>query len=427
MRDTCIIGAGPAGLAAARALSERGLPYTQIERHTDVGGLWNIDAVGSPMYESAHFISSKTMSGLTGFPMPDHYPDYPRHDQILAYLQSFADHYGLRDKIEFGTEVAKIDKLQDGGYRVTRGNGKSTEHDNIVVASGVQWIPNIPAVPGNYTGEVRHTVTYRSPDEFKGRRVLVVGAGNSGCDIACDAGRNADAAYISVRRGYWFIPKHVFGKPADVFADEGPTLPMGLEQWVFGKLLRLLNGDMTRLGLPKPDHKLFETHPILNTQLLHHLQHGDILAKPAIASAEGTTVTFTDGTSVDVDLIMLATGYLHAVPYAQDLLGDEQHPDMYLTAFSKNSGIYGVGFVETNGAAYVLMSQLSAMIAAHIADKTERPEKWAAFEHQIATDQPDLSHGIKFVDSPRHKGYVDGIAITKYIKKTGKHMGWNIP
>ena len=427
MRDTCIIGAGPAGLAAARALKERGLPYTHIERNPGVGGLWDINATGSPMYESAHFISSKTLSGFTGFPMPDDYPDYPSYKQIFAYINSFADHYGLRESIEFDTEVTNVEKLDDGGFRVTRANGKATEHDQVIVASGVQWYPNIPEIPGNYTGEVRHTVTYRAPTEFTNHRVLVVGAGNSGCDIACDAGRHADAAYISVRRGYWFILKHVFGKPADVFAEEGPTLPMWLEQFAFGKMLRVLNGDMTRLGLPKPDHKLFETHPILNTQLLHYLQHGDVIAKPAIETTEGTTVTFTDGTSVDVDVIMLATGYLHKVPFAQDLMGSEQHPLMYMTAFSRTSGLYGVGFVETNGAAYVLMSQLSAMIAAHIDDKTKRPEKWAEFEQRIQADEPDLSRGIKFVDSPRHQGYVDGVAITRYIKKTAKQFAWDVP
>jgi hypothetical protein len=427
MRDTCIIGAGPAGLAAARALKERDLPYTHIERNAGVGGLWDIDAPGSPMYESAHFISSKTMSGFTGFPMPDDYPDYPSYKQIYAYLNSFADHFGLRENIEFNTAVEKVEKLEDGGFRVTRANGVVTEHDHVIVASGVQWYPNIPDIAGNFAGEVRHTVTFRSPDEFKGRRVLVVGAGNSGCDIACDAGRNADAAYISVRRGYWFIPKHIFGKPADVFAEEGPTLPMWLEQKVFGGMLRLMNGDMRRLGLPKPDHKLFETHPILNTQLLHYLQHGDVIAKPGIASAEGNTVTFTDGTSVEVDLIMLATGYVHKVPFAQDLMGSEQHPLMYMTAFSRNPGVYGVGFVETNGAAYVLMCQLGAMIASHIADREARPEQWAEFEKRIQTDEPDLSRGIDFVDSPRHQGYVDGIAITKYIKKTAKQMAWDVP
>jgi len=427
MRDTCIIGAGPAGLAAARALKERNLPYTHIERNPGVGGLWDIDAPNTPMYESAHFISSKTLSGLTDFPMPDDYPDYPSHKQIHAYLVAFAEHYGLTQAIEFNTAVESVVKLDDGGYRVTRANGEVSEHENVIVASGVQWDPNVPDIPGTFTGEVRHTVTYRSPKEFEGKRVLVVGAGNSGCDIACDAARNAEHAVISVRRGYWFIPKHIFGMPADVFADGGPTMPMWLEQRVFGWMLRLLNGDMRRLGLPKPDHKLFETHPILNTQLLHHLQHGDITARPAIATTEGNTVTFTDGSTEDVDLIMLATGYRHSVAYAQDLAGPKQHPDLYLTAFSPSTGLYGVGFVETNGAAYVLMSQLSAMIASHIADRTERPEKWAEFEDRIQNDRPDLSHGIKFVDSPRHQGYVDGVAITKYIKKTAKQMAWDVP
>ena len=427
MNDTCIIGAGPAGLAAARALNERGLPYTHIERHTAVGGLWDIDSPGSPMYESAHFISSKTLSGLAGFPMPDDYPDYPNHRQILTYLRSFADHYGLTERIEFGTEVKSVEALPQGGYRVTRASGEATEHANVIVASGVQWTPNLPELPGNYTGEVRHTVGYRSPSEFAGRRVLIVGAGNSGCDIACDAARSADRAVISVRRGYWFVPKHIFGMPSDVFADNGPTLPMWLEQRVFGWMLRLLNGDMRRLGLPKPDHKLFETHPILNTQLLHYLQHGDITARPGIEGTNGTTVTFTDGTTEDIDLIMFATGYKHAVPYAQDLAGSEQHPDMYLTAFSRHKGLYGVGFVETNGAAYLLMSQLAAMVAAHIADRTERPERYAEFERVIATDEPDLTRGIKLVNSPRHQGYVDGVAITKYLKRTSKRMGWAIP
>lgn len=427
MRDTCIIGAGPAGLAAARALSERGLPYTQVERHRDVGGLWDIDNPGSPMYESAHFISSKTLSGFTGFPMPEDYPDYPSNKQILAYLRSFADHYGLRDKIEFNTEVTSVTKLDGGGYRVVRASGQATEHQNVIVASGVQWNPNVPQLPGNFTGEVRHSVTYRSPQELSGKRVLIVGAGNSGCDIACDAARNAERAVISLRRGYWFIPKHVFGMPADVFAHNGPVLPMRLEQWVFGKMLRLLNGDLTRLGLPKPDHKVFETHPIMNTQLLHHLQHGDVTARPGIANTEGKTVTFSDGSQEEIDLILLATGFVHDVPFAQDLFGDPQHPELYLTAFSKHDGLFGLGYVETNGAAYVLISQLAAMVASHIADRDGRPQKWQEFRRRIETDRPDLSRGIKFVDSPRHTGYVESLAITRYLKKTARRMGWDVP
>ncbi|WP_228372685.1 flavin-containing monooxygenase [Demequina maris] len=426
MLDTAIIGAGPAGLAAAHALKERGLPYTHLERHTAVGGLWDIDAPGTPMYESAHFISSKTLSGFPSSPMPDDYPDYPDHRQILAYLRAFASEHGLDEGIEYGTTVERVEATPEG-YRVTRADGRATDHTHVVIASGVQWIPNIPDLPGTFDGEIRHTVTYRSARELEGRRVLVVGAGNSGADIACDAARSADHAVISLRRGYHFIPKHVFGVPSDVFADGGPTMPMWLEQRVFGALLRVLNGDVTRLGLQKPDHKVFETHPLMNTQLLHHLGHGDITARPGIADIQGTTVTFTDGTAEEVDLILLATGYQHAVPYAAGLVGDGPQTDFYLTAFSRHAGLYGLGFVETNGAAYVLMAQLAAMVAQHIEDRATRPVRWREFETLIAHDTPDLTHGIRFVDSPRHAGYVDGVAITKYLQRTAKRMGWSIP
>ncbi len=426
MTDTCIIGAGPAGLATARALKARGLPYTHLERHTAVGGLWDIDNPGTPLYESAHFISSKTLSGFSGYPMPDDYPDYPHHREILAYLNGFATRYGLTDAIQFGTEVTAVEPVGDH-WRVTRADGTATEHAQVVAATGVQWHPNIPPIPGDFSGEVRHSVTYRSADEFRGRRVLVVGAGNSGCDIACDAARTAERAVLSLRRGYWFVPKHVFGIPVDVFASSGPKLPLWLEQRVFGALLRVVVGDLTRLGLPKPDHKLFETHPLLNSQLIHHLQHGDVAARPAIADTHGSTVTFTDGSTEEMDLILLATGYRHRVPYAQQLFGDEQHPDLYLTAFSRHPGLFGVGYIETNSGAYALMDLVAHLVAGHIADRTERPQQWAAFQERISTDRPDLSGGIRFVNSPRHRGYVDSAALKDYLRKVAADQGWTAP
>ncbi|GIG53351.1 flavin-containing monooxygenase [Demequina activiva] len=424
--DTLIVGAGPAGLAAARALREHDLPFTHVERHGDVGGIWDIDNPGSPMYDSAHFISSKTLSGFSGFPMPEHYPDYPSHRQILSYLRDFAQHYGLTERIRFHQTVTTISRdAATGEYLATYADGSRTSHRNVVAASGVQWEPNVIDVPG-FTGEVRHSVTYRSAEELRGRRVLIVGAGNSGCDIACDAARAADSAAISMRRGYWFIPKHIFGMPVDVFAASGPALPMRVEQAVFGRMLRVINGDVTRLGLQAPDHRLFETHPILNSQLLHHLQHGDITARPAIAAADGETVTFTDGTREDVDLILLATGYRHSVPYAQQLYGEGQHPDLYLTAFGRTPGLFGLGFVETNAGAYRHMEELAEMIASHLWDREHRPAQYARFERHIREDRPDLSGGIEFVDSPRHQGYVDSATLHRYCRAVARRMGWSL-
>jgi hypothetical protein len=423
--DTCVIGAGPAGLAVARALAERSLPYTHIERHTGVGGLWDIDNPGSPMYESAHFISSKTQSGFGGWPMPDHFADYPSRQQIIAYLQSFADAYGLTDRIEFGVGVRSVERNAGQTWTVTRADGRETVHRQVVVCTGSQWHPNIPELPGDFAGEVRHTVSYRSADELRGKRVLVVGGGNSGLDIACDAARSADHAVISMRRGYWFIPKHVFGRPVDTLAHTGPKLPMWLEQRVFGLLLRILNGDPRRLGLQKPDHKLFETHPAVNSLLIHHLQHGDITAKPGIARTAGDTVYFTDGTSDDFDLILLATGYVHKVPVAQKYFGDEQHPDLYLSAFSReHRGLFGVGFTETNSGAYQLFDTQAQLIAGFVDDERCGRRSAHRFAEMIRTDRPDLSSGLKFVDSPRHAGYVDSGAFVKYLSKVASRTGW---
>ncbi len=430
----CVIGAGPAGLSVVRALRERGIDYTQLERHTRVGGLWDIDNPGTPMYESAHFISSRTVSGFSGFPMPESYPDYPRHDQILAYLRSFADAYGLTDGIRFGAEVASVEPVEVTApapgasgrrWRVTMEDGTSTVHEHVIVCTGSQWHPFVPEVPGSYAGEIRHSLDYRSPDLFTGKRVLVVGGGNSGCDIACDAARTAERAVISLRRGYWFIPKHVFGLPSDIVGGKGSFLPKPLERALLQPLLRLLTGDPRRLGLQRPDHKLFETHPVVNSQLFHHLQHGDIVARPGIRRADELTVEFTDGTSEEFDLILMATGYRHRVPVAQRFFGDEQHPDLYLNCVSReHSGIYGVGFIETNSGAYHLFDQQAHLLAAFIAGRRDGTAAAAAFDRLRQSDVPDMSGGLRFDASPRHRGYVDSDAYVKYVTRLARRLGW---
>jgi hypothetical protein len=420
----CVVGGGPAGRALARALLAQGIEFDVWERHTDVGGLWDQSNPGSPVYDSAHFISSKTQSHYHDFPMPDSYPDYPSHRQILAYMRSFADAYGLREHIHFGVGVASTERTGDG-WTVTTTDGAVNRYRSLVCATGTNWHASMPEYPGTFTGEIRHSNTYRSPSEFAGKRVLVIGAGNSGVDIACDAATSAERAAISLRRGYHFIPKHLFGIPSDEFAASGPHLPMWLEQRVFGVMLRMLNGRLTRLGLPKPDHKLFETHPIMNTQLLHHLSHGDITAKPDVARFDGTTVHFTDGSSEEFDLVLCATGYRWNIPYV-----DPQHfawrngrPDLYMNLFSRTDPtLYALGYMETNGGAYKLFDQMADLIVRTIAAR--QTGRSGEVDRLIRDDRPDLTGGIHFVGSDRHSTYVEISAYRKHMAKVRKQLGW---
>lgn len=421
-----IVGAGPSGLSLVRAMRNLGIPCVAYERHSDVGGIWDGENTGSPIYKSAHFISSKTQSHYIDYDMPASYPDYPSNRQILSYMQGFADAFDLRRDVRFNTGVITTQRVSDG-WDVTLSTGETVRHSVLICANGTNWHGVMPDYPGTFTGEMRHSSTYKSSEEFAGKRVLVIGAGNSGCDIACDAARSADSARISLRRGYHFIPKHLFGIPADKFAADGPKMPMWLEQSVFGFLLNILNGDLTRLGLQKPDHKIFETHPILNTQLLHHLAHGDIAARPDIVRFDGRDVHFKDGTSEEFDLIIAATGYRWDIPYlARDAITwRENRPDTFLNLFSRTDPtLYTFGFMETNGGAYKMFDEMADFVARAVATRAAGDAQAQTLNTFVAIEQPDLSGGIKFAASARHATYVDSATYRGLLRKLRARLGW---
>jgi len=422
----CIVGGGPAGMSLARALKASAIPFDAYERHSDLGGLWDSDNPGTPIYRSAHFISSKTKSQFQGFPMPADYPDFPSARQILSYLRAFARAHDLYPHFKLGTEVRSA-CLVEGAWEVTLGSGETHHYAALICATGTNWHPSLPHYPGTFSGEMRHSASYDSMEEFAGKRVLVIGGGNSGCDIACDAAQAADAAFISLRRGYHFIPKRIFGMPADVFGSSGPQLPMWLEQKIFGAMLRLLTGDLTKLGLAKPDHRLFESHPILNDQLLHHLAHGNIKAKPDVERFDGRIVFFKDGTQEEIDLILCATGYDWKIPYVDAGLfqWNGTRPRLFMSIFNRQTpSLYALGFIETNGGIYGLLDDMADMIARAILARAEGGRAAQVLDSMVADETVDLSGGINFVKSARHEGYVDIHAYQKALKTLRRRLGW---
>lgn len=404
----CVIGAGPSGLAAARALQENGLAFDVFERHRDVGGIWDLENPGTPMYESAHFISSRTQSAFDGFPMPDDFADYPSRERILAYLRAFADAHRIRERITFGASVERVARVHDGWEVTVRGASPRT-YGAVIAAMGHQWESVLPSYSGTFTGTAIHSKDYRSAKLFEGKRVLVVGAGNSGCDIVCDAAARGTRAMLSVRRGYYVLPKHIFGQPTDAFFRSGPHIPPRIAQPALTLLLRLLVGDLTRFGMPKPDHKVLETHPIVSAQLVYALQHGDVSIKPDVEALDGDHVRFTDGTREAVDVIIYATGYRDTIPFllsgGVDLGGGVS--GLWMNVFARaHENLFVIGLFETDGAAYPVVSKQGELVARYLAAKALAPDTIAWLDALRRDARPDLHGGVRYLGTPRHAIYV---------------------
>ena len=420
LERAAVIGAGPAGLAAGAALQRAGVAFTIYERHRDVGGLWDIDNPGTPVYETAHFISSRTLSAFEDFPFPEDYPDYPGRRQILDYLRAYADRHGLHQHLRTRKELLRATPLAEGGWSLEFADGTTDLVRWLIAANGHLWEPNLPSYPGEFTGEAYHSRDYRSPEQLRGRRVLVVGGGNTGVDLACDAATAADRAAISLRRGYWFVPKHVFGVPADVIGHGGPTLPGWLERRIIAVLLRLTVGNLERYGLPKPDHQPLSSHPIVNSQLLHYLAHGDVAARPDLAELCGDKVRFADGAMEAYDTIIWATGYHPTFPFLADgIPWRDGAPDLHLQYASRaRDDLFVLGLYETDGGAYPLLSLQTRLLAEELRLQVQRPELLPRLR-ALKAQRPDVRGGRRYLATERHSKYVHG---DTYAKRLREHL-----
>lgn len=411
MKKYLIIGAGPAGLSSAVALQKENIPFEIVDAGNKVGGIWDINRSETPMYDSAHFISSKTLSAFEDFPMPEHYPDYPSHRLIQAYIELYAQAHQLNSHIRFQTKV--IDAIpNDAQWEVTFDDGTSTTYAGIICATGITWYLNFPNIQGEFEGEYIHSFHYKSSDLFKNKRVLIIGGGNSGCDIACDAAKAAERAFISLRRGYYFIPKYLFGTPTDVYKSKF-KLPKYLDVKFSEFLLnKVLVGKLERFGLQKPDHSLMQSHPIMNNRLLHYLGHGDITAKQDIKAFEGKTVIFKDGSREEVDVIVAATGYKRRFPFLNtqylDLKEENGEIDLYLEIFSKShNNLFFVGGIEVSSGIYGLLCKQGKLVASYLKAQQNQSPHLSQFQEKKKRDGLNLRGKSKYINTERHARYVD--------------------
>jgi cation diffusion facilitator CzcD-associated flavoprotein CzcO len=321
-RRTCVIGAGVSGLVATKALGDWGVPYTCFEASDDVGGNWYFGNPNgrSSAYRSLHIDTSKGAISFADFPLDGRYPDFPHHTEIHRFLREYAERFALRERIRFQTVVQRAERREGGGWLIHTDDGETHEFEALLVCNGHHWDPSLPEFPGHFDGATLHSHHYIDPSDpldLYGKRVVVVGIGNSGVDITSELSRKgvAERVFISTRSGAWVIPKYAFGRPVDQIFKTDPKLPLKLQRRFAALLPRLVSGRMEDFGLPHPNHRFLEAHPTVSSELLLRLGSGDAMAKPNIEELLGDRVRFTDGTVEPVDAIIYATGYKISFPF----------------------------------------------------------------------------------------------------------------
>jgi cation diffusion facilitator CzcD-associated flavoprotein CzcO len=308
----CLIGAGAAGLGALQVLRDEGFAVDCFERGDRVGGHWHTD------YECLHLITARDSSGFEGFPMPAEYPLFPSRDQMRDYILGFAAHHGLGSSVRFNTAVTSarpLDASGLAGWEVCTSDGERRVYDGVIVANGHLWDPLVPDYPGEFAGRVVHSGRYRDAADLEGDRVLVVGAGNSGCDLAVDAAQAGRETWVSVRHGLVFQPKTLFGRPRSELPLLG-RLPVRVSERITRGLIDVAVGRPERYGLPAPaTRNLHRNRPVVNAQLLHFIHHGRVRVAPAITRFDGHDVHFSDGSVRSFDTIVYATGFKASLPF----------------------------------------------------------------------------------------------------------------
>ena len=433
----CVIGAGSSGIAAAQALHARGIDVDCFEVGSQVGGNWRYenDNGMSSAYKSLHINTSRQLMEYAGFPMPDSLPDYPDHWQLAAYFDAYVDHFGFRDRIEFRTEVVKVEPgvpaAGDGRYVVTlrardeHGDPSEPEvrhYDHVIVANGHHWDPRWPepSFPGaeTFTGEQLHAHYYRTPDVLADRRVLVLGIGNSACDIAVESSRVAAETYLAMRRGAHILPKYLFGVPIDHLTSSPLARgPVRLQQLGMAAMLRVAQGRPTDYGLPSPDHAVLHAHPTVSDDLLTRLGHGDIVVRPNIDRFEGGKVFFVDGSAAEVDTVVYCTGYKVTFPFLDERFVSvhDNRVDLYRRVVDPDHpGLYFVGLIQPLGAIMPLAQAQSEWVADLVEGRGALPP-YDEMRQQIRAYDERIRR--RYVASKRHTIQVDFHAYLSEIRR----------
>ncbi len=419
----CVIGAGPSGITALKNIMDQGLDVVCYDFNSDVGGNWiyNENIGHSSVFETTHIISSKTLSQYEDFTFDEFetgIPDYPSHDQLRCYFQAYAAKFNLYPRIEFNTLVqsCELDHSNNWVIKTIKGGTENTEvFSHLVVCNGHHWKPRLPQYPGNFTGKFIHSHEFKHAKSFAGQRVLVIGGGNSACDVAVETSRVSSKTMISWRRGYRIVPKFLFGKPSDIVASRFAFLPTGLKFFLSELSVKIFSGSNKNYGLPEPEHSITGTHPTINEELLYKIRHGKVFPKVDIERFDGQNVHFKDGSVEEFDTIIACTGYILEHPFfRKDFLNySEGDVPLYLKMLhEKYENLFFVGMFQPLGCIWPAAELQSKIAARAIKGLWKRPENIAELCQREVT-HPHLNQ----IKTPRHTITVDFHIFIKQLKK----------
>jgi dimethylaniline monooxygenase (N-oxide forming) len=390
MADIAIIGAGSSGITVAKALKACGITADIFEKGSNIGGMWRYenDSGLSSAYASLHIDTSRDNLGYSDFPIPRHLPDFLSHHDFLTYLEAYADHFGVRDRIRCNSEVKQVERGADGKWVIRLKNGESRRYGHVIIANGHLWDPKYPQFTGSFSGETIHSHHYRTAAPFEGKSVLVVGLGNSAVDIAVDLARRAKHVTVSTRRSAWIMPKYLMGLPTDQwsgFLSRKLGLPTLLTRKIMAQAIKLGVGDQSRFGLRKPDHPMWREHATLSQDLLPYIGHGWLSVKPNVKLLDGKSVEFDDGSRQDFDAIIYATGYNTSFPFLDKKLFDPatEAGQLYRRMVAlRHSGLYFAGLVQPVGPTIPLVEIQGEWLAAALSGAMRLPDPRTR-EHEV--------------------------------------------
>ncbi len=418
-----VIGVGPSGITALKNLVDQGLDVVAFDRNHEVGGNWiySENESHSSVFETTHIISSKTLSQYEDFTFEDFDPtvsDYPSHDELRRYFQAYAKHFNLYPYIQFGTMVIHCEQLDSSAWEITSekdGVRKVEQFTHLVVCNGHHWKPRFPEYPGKFTGEFIHSHNFKKAAPFTGKRVLVIGGGNSACDVAVETSRVSQKTAISWRRGYRIVPKFFFGKPSDVVAEQTKWMPIKLRTFFNQILLKIMLGNNELYGLRPITEPFGSSHPTINDELLHKIRHGKVLPRMDIKRFEGEKVIFEDGREEGFDSIVACTGYWLSHPFFdKELINYSEGPvPLWLKMFHPTiSNLYFIGMFQPLGCIWPGAELQSKIMALELSGKSQRPSNIK----ELCVKEVTHPH-YKQINTPRHTITVDFHLFVKELKK----------